>query len=474
MILRSIGTSVHISDWMSHTAIPRAIVFVLMLMTSLPVCAEVPSRVPAHATYQGTEFWLCFTRNFKDASPKASKSDASNLQLELFIAAEAESKVRIEIEGLDFTMTRTVAAGAVERVVIDKSAELKELEVIKRLAVHVVADNPISVYGLSSRFQTTDAFLGLPVSALGTDYMVMGYKYSETLLSQFAIVATDDETVVSITPTANTSTGHIAHVPYDIRMRKGDVIQVSSVNSATLPTDLTGSRITSNKPIAVFSGHQCAYVPEGIPGCNFLVEQLPPISSWGKTFIVGEFYSRAKYTVRVLAKEANTKVYLNSQLVATLSAGQIYENSDCAGNSTVSSSQPVLVAQFSHGYHSGDETGDPMMLLVTPTEFYLNSYQFATPKTGEWNHYVNVVVPTSSIGSVLIDGKKPGTAIEFIQVNSTPYSVAQIKVTYGYHTISADQPLGVSSYGFGYGSQVYDAYGTSGGQWFTTIGTKTK
>lgn len=471
MIPRSMATSVHVHTRFSKNAfLPYAFAAACMLLflctSALP--AAVPTRVPDPLTSEGTEFWLCFQRNFKDSPSGAQKSNTNDVSLELYIFSRADANVSIEIDGISYQVTRKVTAGTMEKIVIDKAAELKDLDKIKRLAVHVISDQPITVYGLSSRFQTTDAFLGLPVSVLGNDYMVMGYKYSEGLLSQFAIIATADGTTVTITPTAQTSTGHKALVPYNVAMKKGDVLQVSSFDSKTEKTDLTGSRITANKPISVFSGHQCAYVPEGIIGCNFLVEQMPPLSSWGTSFIVGKLYSRMNYTVRVLAKDPNTKVFVNSEQVATLGAGEVYENSEFTKNISISANQPVLVAQYSHGYLIGDQTGDPMMLLVTPTEFFTPSCYYATPKSDDWNHYINVVIPTTSIGSLIIDGKKASDQLEFVPVPATTYSVAQIKVPYGSHTITADQPLGLYSYGFGYDGQAYDAYGTSGGRFFAT------
>lgn len=430
--------------------------------------AESSSEVK---TTEGTEFWLCFQRNFKDTPVKQNEKNGNELTLELYVSSSSDTKVSIDIEGIKYQTTVKVSAGTVEKVVIDAAAEIKHLEIIKRLAIHILSDNPVTVYGLSSRYQTTDAFLGLPVSVLGKEYMAMGYKYSEGLLSQFAIIATEEETVVTITPTANTSTGHAATVPFSVSMRKGDVFQVSSHNETSAGTDLTGSKITSNKNIAVFSGHQCAYVPEGIVGCNHLAEQMPPITSWGEMFIVGKLFNRSKYTVRVLAHQDNTQIYLNSELVGTLNAGEVYENSELTGNTSISSSRPVLVAQYSQGFLNNDYIGDPMMLLVTPTEQFMSSYRFATPKSGDWYHYVNVTIPTAAVSSIRIDGKPLDANVEFQQVANSMYSIAQLNVSYGTHTISADQSFGMYSYGFGYGTQAYDAYGTMGGQSFNSLDT---
>jgi len=52
--------------------------------------------------------------------------------------------------------------------------------------------------------------------------------------------------------------------------------------------DLSGYFINSSKPIAVYAGHACAFVPD-VPltfFCDHVVEQIPPVSELGKLHIV--------------------------------------------------------------------------------------------------------------------------------------------------------------------------------------------
>ncbi len=418
-------------------------------------------------TTEGTEFWLCFQRNYKDL-PLGTPKSKNDLRLELFLTGSADSKVSVEIDGLGFRRELKIVAGTVTNLIIDPAAQVKGEEMTQRLAIHVVSDNPISVYGLNSRWQTTDTYLGLPVSVLGTEYRAIGYKYSEGLLSQFAIIATEDETNVTIVPTITTSKRHPPGIPFSVKLRRGDVYQVTSLTDQSSRTDLTGSRISADKKIAVFSGHQCAYVPEGIVGCNHLVEQLPPVTAWGSHYYIGMLEGRSRYTIRVLAEHNKTKVFENSILVATLDAGQFYENSAVRQHLQITTDHPVLVAQYSQGFLNGDSIGDPMMLLASPTQQFLKGYRFATPKSGQWRHFVNVVVPTAAIGTLRLDSRPVDSTI-FETLGLSRYSIAQIQVLYGTHTLVAGQPFGMYSYGFGYGDDAYDAYGNMGGQSFFDI-----
>ena len=140
----------------------------LLLLVSFwyPAYSQKPAAVTVHEkTTEGTEFWLCFQRNYKD-TPLGTVKSKNDLRLELFLTGSTESKVSVEIDGLGFRRELKIAAGTVTNLIIDPNAQVKGEEINQRLAVHVVSDNPISVYGLNSRWQTTDTYLGLPVSVL--------------------------------------------------------------------------------------------------------------------------------------------------------------------------------------------------------------------------------------------------------------------------------------------------------------------
>ncbi|MBX3042652.1 MAG: IgGFc-binding protein [Candidatus Kapabacteria bacterium] len=422
----------------------------------------------------GTEFWLTFMMNFRDDS----SSPKNALNLELFITGDKDASVLIECPAINYTETLFVPGGTVRSILLTDKVMIKSFEIIERkLAVRISSDNPVSVYGLNRRYQTTDTYLGLPVQVLGDEYRVMCYHVAEELSPLFSIVATEDNTLVTITPNALTFKGKKKNEAFDITLNKGDVYQVrSETNRMQLrqlkiserEIDLTGSHIKANKNIAVFSGHECTYVPVGPPrikACNHIVEQLPPVSSWGKHFYIGKLKGRSTFTYRVLAHTDGTRVFENSKLIATLKAGDFVEK-NINEAIQITADQPVLVSQYSQGYENGDQIGDPMMLLISPTQQFLTQYRFATPVNGSWNHYVNVVVPTRAIQTFELNGKKVDPKI-FEPLGISRYSIAYLQVPFGTHFIKANEPFGMYSYGFGFGDvDAYDAYGNMGGQSF--------
>ncbi|HVZ40855.1 MAG TPA: IgGFc-binding protein [Candidatus Kapabacteria bacterium] len=446
----------------------------VLLVAAVCICSAQdlprPTLLARHSdfTTEGTEFWVVFQKNFRDYTTDErtlAQKPADALQLELFITSSENVTGYVDIHGLGFHQPFTVAAGKVISIPIDTAAQVRSSEKIEDLAVHIVADHPIAVYGLNRRYQTTDTYLAHPVNVLGTSYRAMCYAWLQNdLLAQVAIIGTQDNTHVKITPSCRTQKGKPGKQPFEVVLNRGDVYQVIPKYDPSTKSDLTGSLIESDKPVSVFSGHNCAYVPDPrVKACNLLVEQLPSIKAWGRQFFVGTLAGRSSSVIRVLANEDSTHVFENNHLVATLGAGEFYENKNQSQHTMVTSDRPVLVAQYSKGFDNGDDVGDPMMIVVAPTEQFLPGYRIATPVRGSWHHYMNLIVPTRSIETMRLD-EQPIDRRQFRTFGLSLYSIAQIEVAYGTHVITGDEPFGLYSYGFGYDDAAYDAYGNGGGQ----------
>jgi len=460
-------------------------------------------------TSEGTEFWLCFQENsWHHSANRVGKmkltdarggdvyiEDRSTPNFELFISSDITTKIRIEIEGIRYKLDTTVVGGTVRRISIPAAAEVTGDGTLQPNAVRITSKSPISVTCLNERGSSTDSYLALPSTALGLEYYAMSYHSTPTndLVSHMAIIATQDSTLVYVTPSVMTSRNKPPKVAFPVIMNKGDVYQIAALNfqpmgkamngSDTLIfPDLTGTRIQASKPVAVFSGHQCADVPLRVPFCNYLVEQLPPVHSWGKHFILGQFAKRSSYVYRVIASKPNTKIFENSVFIRELQSGEMYENSSVGSkNIMLTASEPVLVAQYSQGFLGGagpvegrvsrvrgDSIGDPMMLVVSPTQQFLTEYRFATPKTSytNWKHFVNIIVPSSSVESLRFNGRVIDTmkyAPEFVGLSN--YVAIKMDVPFGVHTVKADIPFGLYSYGFA----TNDAYGNMIGQGFEVL-----
>jgi hypothetical protein len=273
--------------------------------------------------------------------------------------------------------------------------------------------------------------------------------------SVISVVPIADDTNISISLTADATVyGRYSRGDRAIlRARKGQPIPIRSVNG-----DLTGTEIVANKPLAVYSGHECATVPNGKRFCDQIVEQVPPVSALGKQYIVSSFAGRlGGAIVKILGTYSPTTVKVTcneSTTTLSLQSAQFHQFATPADKACyISSNRPILVTQMSTGGGT-EEQGDPSMVVVPPIErFSTRSVIYSFPNDNAVRHYISVIAPYKSLkrNSITIDGN-PINKTDIVHLPGTGQSffVARITVTGGIHKLlSKRERFGVVAYGFG-------------------------
>ena len=257
----------------------------------------------------------------------------------------------------------------------------------------------ITVIGqnLFSHSSGGDTFLALPTEKVCcTEYVYYGISASSGIGdSVVLIVGTENDTVMNLTVTQSvnievndTVISLNRGIEYSFIVNRLQTVYIGSSH------DLTGTRIVTNKPVSVFSGHQCGYVPSSRYGnCMHLIEQVPPMKYWGKTYFIAPLQVRIGYTIKVIAAYNSTKVITDCNSVKnlyTINAGSHF-NATHQSYCTIHSNKEILVAQYSHGYSYDRRTGDPMMMLVPATIHYSNEINLSTSSSG-FSDYINIIV----------------------------------------------------------------------------------
>jgi hypothetical protein len=396
------------------------------------------------------------TINFKDKLPKllgasntgtlffmtfhpARQEGGANC-IYLFISSEIQTNVRVytrDSAGVEHiytgktipntTITFTLPASEAQPYTRTDGIGLRETllptQIWQNRAVRVESDAPIIVYGLT-RFQaTSDGYLALPTSVLGTTYIVSSYRETSTidkysLTPYTSIVGAFDNTQVSffvggnLNTTIRTKDGAI-YKPgnkIDAILNKGDVWLIASDE---VYSDLGGSLIIANKPVAVISGNHCAYVPSQTAACDFLIEQEMPMNTWGKKYLVTPIAGRKNSSIiRIFAKESMTNIQIDGKDFARIDSfwgkegeGWLEIRANKSGNlpTVISSSKSINVIQYNPGQQDDSITSDPFQLALTPVEQFQNELAFTTPggkQATEFDkNYINIVYkgPTSGI-----------------------------------------------------------------------------
>ncbi|OWF49753.1 IgGFc-binding protein [Mizuhopecten yessoensis] len=162
--------------------------------------------------------------------------------------------------------------------------------------IKVTSDQQLLVYGISYFVYGLGGFLSLPVYNQGYIY----YVVTADIRGEFLVIGVYPNTCVNIMLRITKS-----HINYNnIRYANGSTITEILNEYHTMQIysggDFTGSEIRSSKPVSVFSGSR-KYKSD------FLVDQLPPIKSWGKKYITVPPHG-FQYDCKVMSGFPNTVV----------------------------------------------------------------------------------------------------------------------------------------------------------------------
>lgn len=420
-----------------------------LLSALLVLAAIVASAQSEHLDTRGREFWMGFMQNASGTQ-----------QLSLKIAASQATTGTVSIPLAGWSTTFSVPANGMTSVAVPNIYEVVGSETVQDLGVHITSVEPVTVTAVNYQNQTTDAAQVLPVSGLGTSYRVDALPGTSTAFpngtyifrSEFLIVATEDGTVVSITPSTMTTAGNAPGVPFTVNLDAGQVYQVQALNGLT---DLTGTVISGTaasgpcRPFAVFGGSMCAVV--SCAACDHVNEQMIPVNTWGTDFHTVPLGNLSAWAYRVLANEDNTLVSIDGGGAVSLNAGQTHQVLNSSQPVCITSDKPISVTQIMQGATCAG-SGDPSLLLLTPDDRISTSAQFTTLFSTQavMGHYVSVVTPTGAISQLQLDGSPVSPALFSTYTACAGYSYAKVFVTAGTHRLSS--PAGFLAYAYGLAS----------------------
>ncbi len=416
---------------MKYISQKKTFIFIIFIYTLFS------SYLPASVDNKGTDFWVTFPYSGDGTSDQ-----------HLILTGNTNTTGTVTIPGLSFSQNFSVMAGAAIKITLPAGTEITGTDSIENKGIHIISVDEIVVLATSYRWSqnNTDAYLGLPVDSLGIEYLILSYSNGGVQSgTQFAIVAVEDGTAVTITPSASVGARTVG-VPYNILLNEGQCYQLRDDVSTT--TDLTGTIISSDKNIAVFGSHSCAHIPLPEFGCNYIVEQLPPVKYWGTEFLSAPLATRLNGDAfRLLASQDNTNININGALVVTLNRGEYYEQVITTSTHIVSD-EPILVAQYSHCSTYDGITGDPSMMNITPINQYTSNYITSNLDMTWFDpNFVNIMASASSVGSIMLDSV-PIPAGDFTPIGASGYYSAQVSVTAGEHIFSGPEAFGAFVYGF--------------------------
>lgn len=239
------------------------------------------------------------------------------------------------------------------------------------------------------------------------------YSYSPVPYSAIEVVATEDNTLVSISPTKDI-VGHSGGSTFNITLNKGQTYSATAT-SILGPNHLGGSKVVSNKPIAVTVKDDLI----GFGLCADLAgDQLISVDYIGNEYIAMKGFLDIPDRVYILAVEDNTKVFINSAFVAALNEGEQYCYRLASGSIYIKSSKDVYAMHLT-GYTC--EIGAAILPPINCT----GSFQVGFTRSSSNNFYLLLMVENGGQSNFTLNGST--TVINAGVFNDVPSTGGQWK-----------------------------------------------
>ena len=341
---------------------------------------------------EGSEFYLAFFDNL-DLGQFLTRASVT-----LRVNNMDQSSQNISISYNSRIEQMEIDSGGSVNFDLPVDIRLKDIgEMDKGISVQSVDGAALSVTAFGNELTSSDTYKLLPcvyLPSLYEYYAVSVELENHTVIeddevitpepsgdSVLVVVASEDNTQVTITPTQDVffapEKETLAGTSETLTLNKRETLFVSSLE------DLTGTHIISDKPVSVFSGHECGSVPHDVSFCDHMVEQIPPTATWGKEFYTASIMSRPRDIFKVITSMDGNTIRWEcgeiSGLQTIFSAGDAVELEIPSDHfCRFTSDYPVLLVQFSIGGSIDNNIfADPLMAIIPPVGQYRNSYMLS-------------------------------------------------------------------------------------------------
>ena len=407
------------------------------------------------------------------------------VDISILLTTSDTQQVKYSIEA-PCSRSGNLSAGDVIQVKCNDVEVISSSDNFQNKGIYLTASSDKTVIGQSLEEYSSDSYFALPIIKLDDAYVYYGVSVpiaqgvNKIYDSSILIVGTENNTTVKVTTrrsininlVGGTSINLIPGTEYSFVINRLQTFYIGTFE------DLSGTKIATDRPVSVFSGHRCARVPSTVKRCSYLIEQIPPTALWGNVHYVAPFAKKNLFTIKIVAAYNSTIVNIycsNRPMVShTINEGEFINSDNETGYCAIYSNKEVLVVQLSHGGNDDGTFGAPMMTLVPDTNQYLNKFESSTIITAEgvnYTHYVNIIVMEQynqpNMIYLIAEGVNRSLDTEQwvpIQVNNTieAYATQIENITQGmiqiFHTNAKAQMMT-----FVYGFAQHDGYGHIGG-----------
>lgn len=360
-------------------------------------------------------------------------------RFQLYITAvQANAKVTVQVPPLNFKQEKTLNAGERVTISLPTSIEMYGSEKSPN-TVRIEASADVTVTSFNYKLFTADTSVVYPTTEWGTEYFIFTPPGSPVGSSkEFSVTNGKESNKVEIFPQ-----GSIVFQGRVYRSGSRMIIALQPYESVQLQSsyELSGTRVASQHPVAVVTGHTCTW---RFSKCNHVYEQLLPVSRWGSSFIVAPLSFQKKFDSVYLQASQPTKVtvqYGNREDVLSLTRGKVMEiRYHDPETLSIQADHGIQVLMLFNGVtRYWLQYYDPFLMTILPTDRFCSSYSLEALEGFE--NQALIVAQTSAMAELRLDGADLPRNVKWKKVAGTDFSWAQMsyKKTPGSnrHTLSS-------------------------------------
>jgi hypothetical protein len=292
-----------------------------------------------------------------------------------------------QVGSVDLTSYKALLENATANVTASKGLKIESSSAITAYFEEASTNNP-EIYALKGQNS-----LGLLFYIPGQRSMDNG-SYTPTPLNGFDIVASDDNTVVTITPSKDI-VGHTAGIPFTVTLNKGETYSAWATTSLA-SGHLSGSKVSSTKPVAITLKDDSVKLST----CYDMGgDQLVPIEMLGQEYICVNGFLSTGLTdkAEIMAVQNNTTVTINGVVAVVLNEGETYEKTFSGAPIHIKADKPISVL---HITGNGCELG----YAVLPQIGCNGSNSVGITRADASTFNLILIVPTGAEGGFVFNG----------------------------------------------------------------------
>lgn len=313
--------------------------------------------------------------------------------------------------------------------------ETKPANTVLKTGLHIVSSSEISTYyevlgkERDGDAANTDIFVLKGNAALGNLFFIPMQNHWDNFRqldawSSFDIVATEDNTNISITPTQEL-VGHKKGVTFTITLNKGETYSATAYNSYNDRgfqrsfQHATASKVVSDKPIAI------TYKDDSIfesPSYDLAGDQLIPVENTGKEYIAIKASGNLNLDrLFICPIKDSTKLFIKNDTLL-LNTFSTYNYQLIDSSVYISSSSPIYVFHIS-GF--GKELGGAILPPLKCT----GSKSVAFVRSNSEKFGLNILAKSGSEGDFTINGSNkniPSSLFKTVSGTDGKWKYAQL------------------------------------------------